>query len=82
MKSRLREELRDFDSENDSEANQAKIGDIQQPVFDLGNAAARNHPAGKLQLGSQHLQRPTVLVPQPADLASDDIELFHATYAK
>jgi len=55
---------------------------MSQPAFNPGNAAARNHPARKLQFGSQHVLRPTALVAKSADLAAYKIHLFHATNRK
>lgn len=81
-KFRCRIQLLDGDSKKSGEAGKSKIGDIHQTAFNLGNAAARDRPAGELQSGSQDFLRPTALVTQPANLPSDDVQLLHVTYAK
>jgi len=78
----LRIQVCNCDSKKLSKAGKPKIGDVHRAVLDFGNAAAGNEPAHKLQSGSQHFLRPTTLVPQPADLPSDDVQFFHVTYAK
>jgi hypothetical protein len=44
---------------------------VNQPTFDFGNAAARNHPTPPLQRIGQIALRQVLLIAELADLSAD-----------